>query len=270
MSRQTDLLPTLDHIVILVSHDTLLGLSERLRDIFIVAPGGTHADGLTSNKLVFFQDGVYIEFIAFHDNIDHERRKKHRWGTLKEGSIIDWAFTYPPGRDFSPTKQRVLNADTGFLYGEPAFGGRKREDGTILEWKISAPTDALGSPISPGWLPFWCLDKTPRELRVPYEVEPALTQHPSGVHGVASLSLFVPEKDLSNLGKTYASIYDETPTISDDQGWEYEVPSGSATGRHIISLLRYEESPEVTIKLALEGPKCGKVEILPGLEIDIE
>lgn len=266
-------LPTLDHIVILVSHDTLIGLSDHIQHLFIIAPGGNHADGLTSNKLVLFQDGVYIEFIAFFNDIDPNRRSKHRWGNLKENTIVDWAFTFPPNDDFSSIKRQVQDTNTTLSYEEPALWGRKKTDGTMLEWTLSAPTDAgadaLPKALPPGRLPFWCLDKTPRELRVPYAVEPHLTQHPSGVRGVSSLSLSVPVREVSDLMEVYAAIYGScNPADLADRVWPYEVPSGSTAGRRTITLLGSAE--ETSITLALRGPSPGRIELLPGLAVNIE
>jgi hypothetical protein len=265
-----DQLPTLDHIVILVSHDTLQSLPDRLQSTLIVVPGGNHADGLTSNKLVLFQDGVYIEFIAFFDDINPERRSKHRWGNLKEDTIIDWAFTSPPGVDFNSIRQQVMNADTGFSYEEPAAWGRKRADGVMLEWTLSAAKSASDHAITPGWLPFWVFDKTPRELRVPYAVEPAMTEHPSGVRGVSSLSLLVPEQVLTNLTKAYAAIYGANAAALGGSEWGYEVPSGSMDGRRTVSLLKSTQISGVTIGIAFKGRSSGRVELLPGLVVKVE
>ncbi|KAI9042044.1 VOC family protein [Aspergillus affinis] len=254
--------PTLDHIVILVSHKTLSGLSDSLHHLFTVALGGNHADGLTSNKLVLLKDGVYIEFIAFFDSVDPERRKQHRWGNLKENTIIDWAFTFPPKGDFDAIKQRVLNRNSGFHYQEPDGWGRKRNDGTMLEWRLSAPVDSLGNPV-PGIIPFWCLDKTPRELRVPFEAQPELTDHPCRAVRVSSLSVTVPHGQSSDIKKVYEAIYD----LQSRSQWPYEVPSDRSVGTHCISLL---EDVKMVVTLTLSGPERGQVEVLPGLVFNIQ
>jgi len=64
--------PILDHIVILLSHEILLDLDNHVQRQFNLAAGGTHEDGMTSNRLILFSDGVYIESIAFYANIDPE------------------------------------------------------------------------------------------------------------------------------------------------------------------------------------------------------
>lgn len=227
-----------------------------------MAPGGNHADGLTSNKLVLFEDGVYLEFIAFFENIDPERRKRHRWGCLKENTIIDWAFTFPPRGDFSAIRQRVLNSNTGFIYEEPAAWGREKADGTMLEWTLSAPVDPLGNPVT-GYLPFWCLDKTPRQLRVPYNIEHHLTDHPSRVRGVSSLSVSIPHQQASDLIRVYGAMYDSSDLVH----WPYEVPSGDARRSHDVFLLR---GADTAIKLTLSGSERAEIEVLPGLVLNIE
>lgn len=84
--------PILDHIVILVPHKTRLQLPSWLTDAFTVLTGGRHADGVTENKLILFQDGVYLELISFLPGKEEERTS-HTWGQCREGHIIDWANT---------------------------------------------------------------------------------------------------------------------------------------------------------------------------------
>ncbi|KAJ5198537.1 uncharacterized protein N7498_007654 [Penicillium cinerascens] len=257
MSGQAVQPPILDHFVILVSHKDLLGLSNHIGDQFILAPGGNHAGGFTTNKLILLADGSYLEFIAFFDDVDPDIRRNHRWGNEKEGTIIDWAFTLPSESDFAAVQQRLKTADTGVSYTDPIPGGRTKPDGTILKWAICIPNDAQGDAAPPGSIPFWCLDRTPRARRVPYQVEPHLTQHPSGVLGVSSVSVQVPG-EASKLKPVYDAIF--------GGAWNYEVPSGSTTGKHAVSL----SSGEGAIKLVSKGSKSGQVELLPGLFLEIE
>lgn len=266
MASQTARLPTLDHIVILVSYNTLENLTSYLQDLFTVAPGGQHSNGLTSNKLVLFEDGVYIEFIAFYDHIDPMQRQNHRWGSLRENSIIDWAFTYPPENDFNAIRDRVSGTNTRITYEEPAEWSRKRNDGIVLEWTLSTPISCPpGSQIPPGRLPFWCLDTTPRSLRVPYAEMPHLVQHPSNVRGIASLESTVGTEEVTRLAKAYEAMCGDS-VASGNQVWHYRVPEGSQFG--IVSL---RGAPgEAPIILTLKGPISRIVEPLPGLEFKIE
>ena len=80
--------PNLDHIVILISHDALLTLSDHLQDHFVIAPGGTHADGLTSNKLILLPDGVYLESIAFAKDAAHQVLNEFR-GPGVDAVLVD-------------------------------------------------------------------------------------------------------------------------------------------------------------------------------------
>ena len=257
MSGQAVQPPILDHFVILVSHKDLLGISNHIEGQFTLAPGGNHADGLTTNKLILLADGSYLEFIAFFDDVDPEKRRNHRWGNEKEGTIIDWAFTLPSESDFGAVQQRFETADTGASYTDPIPGGRTKPDGTILKWAVCTPKDGQGDAAAPGSMPFWCLDRTPRARRVPYQVEPDLTQHPNGVQGVSSVSLQVPG-EASKLKAVYDAIF--------GGAWNYEVPSGSTAGKHAISL----SDGEGAIKLVFNGSKSGQVELLPGLFFEIE
>ncbi|CAI7659040.1 unnamed protein product [Penicillium glandicola] len=231
--------PILDHIVILISHKTLLGISEHIEGQFTLAPGGNHADGLTTNKLILLPDGVYLELIAFFDDVEPKKRRNHRWGNVKEDTIVDWAFTLQSENDFGAVQQRFQGADTDAFYTDPIAGGRTKPD-------------------VPGSLPFWCLDRTPRANRVPYELEPNLTQHPNGVRGISSMSVQVPDGEISKFKGAYDAIFGGP--------WNYKVPSGSTASKHGVSL----SVGDASIRLVFYGSKEGKVELLPGLFLEIE
>ncbi|KAJ6111483.1 hypothetical protein N7523_007544 [Penicillium sp. IBT 18751x] len=258
MPSQAPQTPILDHIVILVSHKDLLGISKHIEGHFTLAPGGNHADGLTTNKLVLFADGVYLEFIAFFDDVDPERRRHHRWGKETERTIIDWAFTLPSESDFVAVQQRFQNADTTISYTDPIPGGRTKPDGTVLEWAVCTPKDSQSDVVAPGSMPFWCLDRTTRDRRVPYKLESHLTRHPNGVKGISAVSVQVPDLEASKLKSSYDAIFDGK--------WSYDVPSGSTAGKRAFSL----SNGEAVIKLLFYGSKTGQVELLPGLVVDVE
>ncbi|KAM0256092.1 hypothetical protein ACHAQJ_005179 [Trichoderma viride] len=261
--------PTLDHIVILVSASDLLELPERLKDSFIVSPGGTHAGGATFNKLILFEDGVYIEVIAFAEGISPEERAKHRWGRQRENTIIDWAYTLPHESDFGAVQQRVKDANAGLTYKDPVPGGRTRPDGVVLKWAIGAPQDANGNELEPGSLPFWCLDRTPRSNRVPYENNKAQTQHPSGARGVSRLRLNVPEEELSSLQSAYNGIHNVKDTVLGEKEWLFSTPNGSAQARHTLGVAS-ETGPK--IKLAFQGSVGSPsfIELLPNIVVKFE
>lgn len=203
--------PILDHIVILVPHATLLDLPTWLTEAFTVLPGGRHADGVTENKLILFQDGVYLELIAFSQSKEAlEGRKSHRWGQRQEGHIIDWANTLRQEDGLEVIRKRVASAESGIKYTEPQAGGRIKPDGTELKWVISAPcaddTSGKLTEFVGGEAPFWCLDRTPRDLRVPYHVKDSV-KHACGALGVAGLTVSVRNAEVfDKLKSTYDAL----------------------------------------------------------------
>ena len=140
----------LDHVVLVV-----LNLPAAVRDHrergFTVTPGGEHAGGLTHNALVGFQDGSYLELIAFHDLA--AARGKHSWTPVAErgGGWADFALHSGDLREDA--------AALGDLVARPPEdGGRTRPDGVAIAWRVVR----LRKP-----LPFLIEDLTARELRVP-------------------------------------------------------------------------------------------------------
>lgn len=186
----------LDHIVILIPYSTLLNLPAWLTDAFTISPGGRHADGVTENKLILFSDGVYLELIAFVPGKEAERAR-HRWGHRREGTIIDWASTLYAEEDLNIVRDRVKDTGVGFEYNKPVEGGRTRPDGVELKWVTSSWFIEGASPGSfmGAELPFWCIDRTSRDLRVPYKTAPEATCHPSGAVGVTSLTVAFADPD---------------------------------------------------------------------------
>lgn len=255
--------PILDHVVILVPHDTLINLPSWLTDAFTVLNGGLHAGGVTENKLILFPDGVYLELIAFVPGKD-EGRKSHNWGSRQEGHIVDWANTLPNEDDLQTIRSRVDTAKTGITYSNPNPGGRITPGGTELKWVISTPRLNKGSFVG-GEAPFWCLDRTPRDLRVPYQVE-SNVKHACGAVGVHQVAVFVKDKELfQTLKGTYDALQgQEGLRIEKDEGanlfsWPLRAPEaglgGSSSGTLVLvqgdsgNSLRVSE--DVSVRLTL-------------------
>ncbi|KAI1103385.1 glyoxalase-like domain-containing protein [Jackrogersella minutella] len=196
--------PLVDHIVILIPHSFLSAPPSWFAELFHFYPGGQHADGLTENTLALLADGSYLEFIAFVPGIDPARRAAHHWGSKREGTVIDWAVTLPPSpeaesareeekatgelgqeKTFRSIQQKVRDAHAGIVYADLRGGGRTRPDGEVLKWAVAFPERDDGAPLERGTVPFWCLDVTPRGLRVPGE----RTKHPTGAVGVAKIEV---------------------------------------------------------------------------------
>ncbi|KAH7170062.1 glyoxalase-like domain-containing protein [Dactylonectria macrodidyma] len=268
--------PILDHIVILVSYESLSTLPERLHALTVI-PGGEHADGLTVNKLVILADGSYLEFIAFNEGLDPARRRSHRWGSLEEGRIVDWAYTLPHEADFGLVQQRVRDGGAGVTYTDPVAGGRVRPDKAVLKWAVASARDAAGDPVWPGDAPFWCLDRTDRHLRVPYEEGGEVldhAKHPSKVRGISKVEIRVAEKDLPTWKPVYEAIHNiDQDSAGDRDGWSFDVHSSAAQGIHKVFLSTLQDTDTKSeIRLTFlgtdESPKT--IELLPGLVLDVE
>lgn len=264
--------PILDHIIILCSPDDLELLEERLQDHFVVAPGGTHADGLTVNKLVILPDGVYLEFIAFRSGIDPERRAKHWWGSLPENTIIDWAYTLRNDTQFPDIRRQVRERSGTFAYNEPQAGGRTMPDGTILKWAVAFASYAeSGRAMDRALLPFWCFDKTERSLRVPFEDE-RWTRHPSSVVGVSTVKVSVSgtDRDREPVSTAYEVIHGATAT-SGEEVYPFAVYQDTAPGQHHVSLASHDKDG-VSLSFTFKGTGAspGSVDVLPGVQIKIE
>ena len=160
----------IDHIVIAV-HDLDAGI-ETYRNLgFTVVEGGKHPVG-SYNALIGFQDGSYVELLAFY-----EESPDHAWWDLlhkRGGGLIDFCMqTDDIQADYQAFK------DQGVTMSDLVDLSRARPDGYHLEW-INNKT--LGK--FQGIIPFIIEDKTPREERVPKE-----TTHANGVTSIDTLTL---------------------------------------------------------------------------------
>jgi len=159
----------LDHVVLVVL-DLDTAVAEHRKRGFTVTPGGEHAGGLTHNALVGFQDGSYLELIAFHDVA--AASGKHSWAPVAERGG-GWA-------DFALLSNDIAQdvAALGSLVARPAEdGGRTRPDGVRVAWRVVR----LEKP-----LPFLIEDLTARDLRVPHG---DAAKHANGTTGVARIVL---------------------------------------------------------------------------------
>jgi len=157
----------LDHVILVVL-DLAAAVAEHRRRGFTVTPGGEHAGGLTHNALVGFQDGSYLELIAFHDLA--AARGKHGWAPVAErgGGWADFALL---SKDF----RSDVAALRDLVVRPPEEGGRARPDGVAIAWRLAR----LQEP-----LPFLIEDLTARELRVPGG---DAAKHANKTTGVASI-----------------------------------------------------------------------------------
>ena len=187
---------SLDHIVIAVQDlDAATAGYSALG--FTVIRGGEHADGVTGNVLVVFQDGSYLELIRFN-RPEPGRRWSDVYHSAGEGFLDHALLPTDIAADVEAAQGRGLDIEN------PVPGGRIRPDGERLEWKTAR------SP-SPD-VPFLCGDVTPRRLRV-QEGDEVRTQ-PNGVTGVAELVVAV--RDVSSSATRYAALLGAAvPAIAD-------------------------------------------------------
>jgi hypothetical protein len=163
------MLKGLDHVVLVVFDLDAAVADHRARG-FTLTPGGEHAGGLTHNALVGFQDGSYLELIAFHDLA--AARGKHTWAPVAErgGGWADFALRSSDLREDA--------AALGDLVARPPEdGGRTRPDGIAIAWRVAR----LVAP-----LPFLIEDATARDLRVP---SGDAARHANGIVGVERVVL---------------------------------------------------------------------------------
>jgi len=207
----------IDHVVILVPYADLHNPPSWITNNFTLTPGGRYSDGKTENKLIVFEDGTYLELIAFI-NDNPSLRRGHYWGHKKYG-FIDFALTTNPKDtfDYAGLRGRIhqKSGRLGIDYDQPVEGGRKRtHDAKDIRWKATFPKGQaqVGGPTSlsrRGEIPFWCHDITPRELRV--DVTKERTTHPSGAKGIAQFTILVPDGQEASYLDLYSSIMDTSP-----------------------------------------------------------
>jgi catechol 2,3-dioxygenase-like lactoylglutathione lyase family enzyme len=173
------LLQGIDHIVVVVND-----LTQAIQDYselgFTVKPGGEHAHRGTHNALITFQDGSYVELIAFLR--EPATRDNHWWEFLQAGEgLVDYALT---ADDLPAELDRLKFA--GMTVAGPTDGGRIRPDGIRVAWRIGRvrADDA-------GHLPFIIDDLTERELRVPGG---DAAVHLNGVTGIERMTVAVPSR----------------------------------------------------------------------------
>ena len=182
----------LDHVVVAVG-DLENAIADYRSIGFTVVPGGRHPGRTSHNALIVFEDGAYIELIAWTAPNDAER-----WNVMhrKYGDgFMDFALI-PEDLPRATAEAKAR----GLALNGPNDGGRVRPDGVDLKWQ-TARQETFD-------LPFFCADVTPRALRVP---EGEVRRHANGALGVASLDVAVSDLEVSKarygamLGRTVTS-----------------------------------------------------------------
>jgi hypothetical protein len=174
----------LDHVVLVVL-DLDAAVADHRNRGFTVTQGGEHAGGLTHNALVGFQDGSYLELLAFHDVA--RAHGKHSWAPVAErgGGWADFAL-------LSTDVDGDATALGDLLARPPERGGRTRPDGVEIAWRVAR----LEMP-----LPFLIEDITERGLRVP---EGDAARHANGTTGLTQI--VVGATDRARIAQRYALL----------------------------------------------------------------
>ena len=171
----------IDHVVVI--DDELDDLITRFEGLgFRVTPGGAHEGATTHNALIPFQDGSYIELIAFQGA---ERSGRRADLLAKGGGLIEYMLTSDAIElDLAQARRHRLP------YGKPVPGSRIRPDGVEVAW-LDGPLTATSSG-----LPSLIQDATDRDLRVPVD---KARNHPNGACGIINLTIAVMNIDSSSL-----------------------------------------------------------------------
>jgi len=174
----------IDHLVVVVTElDRAAKDYEQLG--FTVVPGGQHPVG-SHNVLISFQDGSYLDIIAFYrEAIDHRW-----WDPLAKGErMVDFCFQTDDLRGDTKRLQ-----DAGVAINDPVPWSRNRPDGYELKWLLSLATGSHR-----GVAPFLIEDVSPRTERIPQQ-----WNHQNGVIGIEKITVAVGE--LGQIEKWYGAL----------------------------------------------------------------
>ncbi|MBN8639098.1 MAG: VOC family protein [Anaerolineae bacterium] len=164
------MLQGIDHLVVVVPDlDTAIANYTALG--FTVVPGGRHPIG-SHNALIAFEDGAYIELLAFY-----APNPGHRWYAALQhgGGLTDYCLVT------NELRAEIANFRArGLKVSDPTPLSRTRPDGYQLEWLMG-----LSDPVNQPGTPFLIEDLTPRDERIPKQ-----TQHANGVTGIQSVTVF--------------------------------------------------------------------------------
>lgn len=203
---------TLDHVVI-AFHDLERAIAEWQSQGFTVVRGGRHPGRTSHNALVVFEDGAYVELIAWA-----EPGPSERWYNelMAHGEgLMDFALL--PRN----VPQAIEEAKArGLELKGPVDGGRVRPDGQEVKWQTARQHTFD--------IPFLCADITPRALRVP---EGEARRHANGRKGIAKVSVAVPDVDASL--RRYEALLGKLDRTAD---------GGIRVGECVIQLVRKDRA----------------------------
>ena len=148
---------TVDHVT--VAGTDLKQMQARLAALGIPSEyGGAHSNGATQMAITSFPDGSYLELIAPQVNPDQKALVAHYWSKQMLGNAGPTAWA-ARASDLAAEAGRLRAA--GIAVTSPSRSGRKRPDGTVLDWE----TVQVGAEPNGTFFPFLIHDFTPREAR---------------------------------------------------------------------------------------------------------
>jgi hypothetical protein len=184
-------IPFVDHIVLLLPEELVLGPPSWLTNHFTITNGSFDTDGLTVNRLICLKSGSFIKLIAFRPNLTEKEKMGHQWGDKKPG-FIDWCLSnWQMDRPHHSLRFAHINreiphplppfemsaAPQSILYHHPVQKVSLNAYGQEASWRVTCPAD-----LRRGGAPFFVHDITPRSRRVPTPCSTTSdpTQHPTG------------------------------------------------------------------------------------------
>lgn len=157
--------PQLDHIILLLPHADLLSPPPWLNDNFTLTATTIHPDD-TATRLIAFEDGTYLELLAFTCD---PPPASHIWASRSPG-FLGFALTAATAAPVAAAVRSGIQYTAGAALSTP--GGR---------------TD----------LPFWCARA---------DISAAPTAHASGVRGIAQFTVLVPAREVDTYVDLYARL----------------------------------------------------------------
>jgi Glyoxalase-like domain len=219
--------------------------------------GGSHSNHATEMALTSFPDGSYVELIALQANADPNAVASHVWAKQmqKNAGPCAWAVRVT---DIAAEVNRLKAA--GIVVSAPLRNGRKRPDGTQLDWE----TAKIGSEPNGTLFPFLIRDLTPRRERA-FPAGHPTTKDFSGVTKVV-----IAVRDLQASIDRYRKAYGFAPPIKQiDASFGAHLASFGGTPVVLAAALtpeswltsRLEEFGEGPCAFILRAQKAGHYEV---------
>lgn len=225
----------IDHIVITVNDlDEATASFSSLG--FNVIFGGHHEHRPSSNLLIPFADGSYIELIGFRP---HPTPIVDPWWDLHQTGegLVDFALL---SEGLERDLERLQNA--GVSARGPITGGRTRPDGQRVDWLVVRIAASAGARP-----PFVIEDVTPTSLRIPSGAD---ATHDNGIERIAGITILV--ESLETAAPLYEAVTGTKGSTNDSSLGDGAATIRFLVGKHWIELIE-ATTDELRATLALRG-----------------